>query len=113
MIQPGVYNITLQRRADFRVLLQFKDSNENPINLTGWTAVAQIWDQGRSEKYADFQTEYVNRALGQISLFLGYQETIDLPRFTEYDVLLINPSGLREYYVEGTITASEGYTVTT
>ena len=44
-ISPGTYNFALQRRADWSVLLQFKDSNDaaikawlqaNPQVLDGW-----------------------------------------------------------------------------
>lgn len=111
MIQPGVYNIRLQRRADYSVLLQFKDSTEVPIDLTGWTAIAQVWDLARTEKFADFTVEYVSRPLGQVRLKLPYTETADFPNETAYDVLLINASGEREYYLEGTILASQGYTI--
>jgi hypothetical protein len=110
MIQPGVYNIKLQRRADYSVLLEFKDSNKNALNLTGWTVAASIWDQARSTKYADFITEYDSRPNGRVRLKLSYTNTTILPSETVYDVLLVNPSGEREYYLEGTITTSEGYT---
>lgn len=110
MIQPGVYNITLQRRADYSVLLDFKDSNKVAINLTGWTVAAQVWDPGRSTKYADFTVDYVNRPQGQVRLRLGYAATTTFPNETVYDVLLIDPNGVREYYLEGTISAQEGYT---
>ena len=39
-ISPGTYNISLQRRADYSITLQFKDSNDAAINLTGWTVAA-------------------------------------------------------------------------
>lgn len=45
-ISPGTYNTTLQRRADFALDLQFKDGNSNPIDLTGWTAIAQALASG-------------------------------------------------------------------
>lgn len=113
MIQPGVYNITLQRNADYSVLLDFKDSESAAIDLTGWTVAAQVWDQSRSTKYADFTVEYVNRNSGRIRLSLPYTVTATFPNETVYDVLLINPSNVREYYLEGTIAASKGYTVVT
>lgn len=80
------------------------------MNLTGWEVVAQIWDLSRSTKYADFDVEYVDRAEGSVRLLLDYEETEDLPSEAAYDVLLVNPSGRREYYIEGTITVSEGFT---
>ena len=44
-IQPGTYNMTVQRRADFSLQLQFKDSSSAVINLTGFTVYAQCWDE--------------------------------------------------------------------
>lgn len=110
MIQPGVFNIKLQRRADYGVLLEFKDASKQAIDLTGWTVAAQVWDQARSRKYADFITEYVSRPQGRVRLKLSHTATADFPNETVYDVLLVNPAGEREYYLEGTIQAAEGYT---
>jgi hypothetical protein len=109
-IQPGQYNITVQRRADYDLSLQFKDSTGAAINLTGWTAYAQAWDQGRTTKYADFAVTYVDRVAGQISIALTDTQTTSFPNEAFYDVLLENPSGLREYYLEGIAYVSEGYT---
>ena len=110
MIQPGVYNIKLQRRADYSVILEFKDSNNNPINLTGSTVAAQIWDISRTTKHADFSVEYISRPLGKVRLKLVHTTTSSLPNEAVYDVLVINASGDRDYYLEGSVTASEGYT---
>jgi len=46
-VQPGQHNISLQRRADYDLQLQFKDAAGVGINLTGWTAYAQVWDRSR------------------------------------------------------------------
>jgi hypothetical protein len=109
-ISPGQYNISLQRRADYSITLQFKDSTDAAINLTGWTVEAEVWNQGRSTKYADFAVTYTNRATGTIAIALTDEQTTIFPDEAYYDVLLINPSGLREYYLEGIIYVSEGYT---
>ena len=109
-VSPGTYNISLQRRADYSVALQFKDSTGTPINLTGWIAYCQTWDRTRTTKYADFAITYTNRATGQIAVALTDAQTATLPDECYYDVLLENPSGLREYYLEGAVYVSEGYT---
>ena len=109
-IAPGTYNISLQRRADYSITLQFKDSNNTAINLTGWTVEAQVWNQGRTTKYADFAVTYTNRSTGTIAIALTDTQTAVFPDETYYDVLLTNGSGLKEYYLEGIIYASEGYT---
>ena len=109
-IAPGTYNISLQRRADYNVTLQFKDSTGAAINLTGWTVEAQVWNQGRSTKYADFAVTYTNRSTGTIAIALTDTQTAVFPDEAYYDVLLTNPSGLKEYYLEGIMYVSEGYT---
>jgi len=109
-VSPGTYNITLQRRADYYVTLQFKDSAGTAINLTGWTVEAQSWNEPRTKKYVDFTVAYTNRATGTVSIALTDVQTETLPVLSYYDVLLTNPSNLKEYYLEGKIATSEGYT---
>ena len=109
-ISPGQYNFSLQRRADHSITLQFDDSAGSAINLTGWTVAAQVWNQDRSTKYADFTVTYTNRVTGTIAIALTDEQTATLPNEVYYDVLLTNPSGLKEYYLEGIIYVSEGYT---
>lgn len=38
----GIYNITLEQGSTVDFQIQYKDSNNNPINLTGYGAVMQI-----------------------------------------------------------------------
>ena len=109
-VQPGTYNITLQRRADYSVLLQFKDSNDAAIDLTGWTAAAQAWNKGRTTKHADFAVAYTDRLTGQITISLTDAQTAVFPNEAYYDVLLTDTAGSKEYYLEGVIYVSEGYT---
>ena len=110
-ISPATYNFTLQRRSDHNIQLVFKDSSNNAIDLTGFTVAAQVWDQSRITKYADFAVAYTNRNNGIVDISLTDTQTATFsPNSLRYDVLLTNGSGLKEYYLEGTITISEGYT---
>jgi len=109
-ISPGTYNISLQRRADYSITLQFKDNTDTAINLTGWSVAAQAWNQGRTTKYADFAVTYTDRSTGTVAIALTDEQTVLLPNEAYYDVLLTNGSGLKEYYLEGIIYVSEGYT---
>ena len=109
-ISPGTYNISLQRRADYSITLQFKDSTDTAINLTGWSVAAQAWNQARTTKYADFAVTYTDRATGTVAIALTDEQTALLPNEAYYDVLLTNASGLKEYYLEGIVYVSEGYT---
>ena len=110
-VTPGTYNMTIQRRSDHAIQLVFKDSNNSAINLTGFTVEAQVWEETRSTKYADWTITYTNRSTGTIDMSLTDTQTATFsPSLLKYDVLLTNPSGLKEYYLEGDIFMSEGYT---
>ena len=109
-VQPGTYNFTLQRRADFSLDLQFKDGSDAAIDLTGYTVYAQAWNEDRTTKSADFSITYTNRTNGQITISLTDTQSAAFPDELRYDVLLEDSGGTREYYLEGVIFVSEGYT---
>ena len=110
-VTPATYNMTVQRRADHNVQLVFKDSSSAAINLDGYTVAAQVWDESRSNKYADFAVTYTNRLTGTVDIALTDTQTATFsPDLLKYDVLLTDSNGLKEYYLEGTIFMSEGYT---
>ena len=109
-VSPGTYNFTLQRASDWSVILQFKDSSDAAIDLTGYTVYAQCWDKARSTKQADFGIAYTSRTDGKVTISLTDAQTKDFIDEVYYDVLLENGSGLREYYLEGVIFVSQGYT---
>ena len=110
-IAPGTYDMTIQRRSDHSIQLVFKDSNNAAISLNGYTVEAQVWEETRTTKYADFAVTYTNRATGTVDIALTDTQTSTFsPEKLKYDVLLTGPNGLKEYYLEGDITVSEGYT---
>ena len=93
-IQPGIYNMTVQRRSDHSIQLVFKDGNNVAINLTGFTVEAQVWDEPRSNKYADWSVAYTNRVNGTVDISLTDTQTATFtPDVLRYDVLLTNTSG--------------------
>ena len=109
-ISPGTYNFTVQRGADHELALVFKDSNDAVIDLTSWTVTSQAWNQARRIKYADFAVTYTDRSNGSVKIALSDEDTVDFPDKLYYDVLLTDPNGLKEFYLEGIISVSQGYT---
>ena len=110
-IIPGKKNFTVDRRADFPIRLTFKDSTGSAINLTGYTVAAQVYDESRSTKYADWTVAYTNRTGGIVDISLTDTQTATFtPSILFYDVLLTEPSGSKNYYLEGKLFVSEGYT---
>lgn len=112
-ITPASYNIRPQRRADYPLQVQFKDSGGDGINITGWTVLAQVWSKDRVTKYGDFTVSVTSASTGAVTLTLPYTVTATLPDECRYDVMLIDSNGLREYYLEGIVRPSEGYTAPT
>ena len=113
-ISPALRNFILQRGSDWKEQYIFKstqtDGSEVPMDLSGSSVLAQAWDEERDVKYADFGVVYDDKPNGKFSLVLTDDQTVDFPDELYYDVLLTNSSGLKEYYIEGKITVSQGYT---
>jgi hypothetical protein len=109
-VHPARYDDTIQRRAVYDLTLQFRDSDKNPVDITGWTVAAQAWDKPRTTKYADFTVTYTDRTTGLVKIALTDTQTTSLPDTCYYDVLLIDTTGRKEYYLEGIFYVSEGYT---
>ena len=113
-IIAGTYDFTVQRRSDHTESIRITDGNDQPVNLTGFTIAAQVWDKERTGKYADFTIAYTNRTNGEFTMSLTHNQTRQFtPNELSYDVLILNGSGQREYYLEGNIFVSEGYTTIT
>jgi hypothetical protein len=109
-ITPATYNIRPQKNADYDLTVRFKDGTGATINLTGWDVIAQVWNKERTVKHGDFSITFTAPLLGEVRLLLPYSVTAVLPVEARYDVMLINPSGLREYYMEGIVRSSMGFT---
>ena len=110
-IIPGKKNFTVDRRADFPIRLTFKDSTGSAINLSGYTVAAQVYNEDRSTKFADWTVAYTDRNNGIVDISLTDTQTATFtPSILFYDVLLTEPSGSKNYYLEGKLFISEGYT---
>ena len=96
----GTYDFTVQRRADHTESIRLTDSNDQAVNLTGYTIAAQVWDKARTGKYADFTVAYTNRSNGEFSISLSTTQTTQFtPAELVYDVLVLDTNGKREYYL--------------
>ena len=110
-VKTAVKNFTIQRRADFPLRLIFKDANNTAVNLLGFTVAAQVWNDDRSTKFADFSVTYTDRTNGTVDLKLSDTDTANFSlNVLRYDVLVTDPNGDKMYYLEGTIFVSQGYT---
>jgi hypothetical protein len=109
-LNAAKYDATLQRRVVYDMVLQFQDTTDVNMDLTGWTVASQIWNLNRTTQYATFAVNYVDRVNGKVTLSLTSDQTATLPDKCYYDVLLTSPSNRKEYYLEGALYVLEGYT---
>ena len=110
-IAPGTYDMTIQRRSDHNISVTLKDSGGSAVNLTGYTLASQVWNPERTTKAADVTCTVTSATGGTFDWKLTDTQTalLTLDEY-KYDVLLTNGSGLKEYWIEGTIYMDQGYT---
>lgn len=89
-----------------RFAFKYQDA---PVNLTGYTPYGSVWNFNRSTKFQDLTMTWISQATGILEMKLLYSGTISLPDECPYDIMLVAPSGLRQYYIEGILYESEGY----
>lgn len=91
----GRYDIVLTQGDSYSIVLDF------PMDLTGYTPLAQIRLYPESSTYAaQFTTEYADAALGKLRLSLTKEQTAVLPIRAYYDVQLTSvndPTNVKTY----------------
>ena len=102
--------MTIQRRSDHTVSVTLKDGNNLAVNFSGYTLSSQVWDAASTTKAADATCTITNAAGGTFDWKLSSTQTAAMTAEEyKYDVRL-TVGGLHEYWIEGTIYMSEGYT---
>jgi hypothetical protein len=109
-IRPATYTLRIPQRATLEEPITLKAGGA-ALNLTGYTVLAQIWrDETRQKKIADLTVTYVSRSLGQIKLSLTRAQTRAIGRSGFWDLLVIEPGGAADYWLEGPATLDPGLT---
>jgi len=109
-VRPATYTLRVPQRATLEEPITLKAGGE-PLVLTGYTVLAQIWkDEKRRTKIADLTVVYVNRSLGQIKLRLDRDQTREITKGGYWDMLVIEPGGDADYWLEGPVVLDPGLT---
>lgn len=111
----GTYHFQLYQRTTVDLLLTWKDSAGDPIDLTGWSAAMQVRTEPRGTVLADLSSGNgkitLGGAVGTIRLLVAATETAGWTWSRgRYDLLLTNPAGQRTRLLQGMATLSEGIT---
>jgi len=101
------YNLEIAQGANYEEFFNLKDSNGDPLNLTGYTANLQIRPYVSSDiVLLNASTEngliFINGLLGRIELNFSSNDTDQLI-YTDsvYDLFLTDPNGFKVKPLEG------------
>ena len=99
----SISNIFIDQGATFTTTLTVKDTSGNALNLTGFTAIAQIRKSPSSSTSVSFSVAFdADRTTGQLTISLTSTQTaaLEAGRYN-YDVLITASSGDKTRAVEG------------
>lgn len=108
MTDPARYDITLHQGATFELSLAYKGSDGLPVNMSGSTVTAQLWNRTATQKLADFTVPWVVQGSGMFKLQLPAAVTSGLTEQGQYDVMVTESGGTKYYLLEGTAFFNPG-----
>jgi bacillopeptidase F (M6 metalloprotease family) len=107
-MEPARYDITIHQGATFNLGLQYKTSSGVPVNMSGYTVEAQLWNRNGTAKLANFSIPWITQASGIFKLSLSSSVTSGITEQGQYDVLITEPSGGKSYLLQGTAFVNAG-----
>lgn len=106
-------NIVIDQGANSAHIINVLNSNNLPVNLTGYTAQAQMRKSPTTSKFYNFVVD-ITSSTGVITLKLDANTSQSIPsgRYF-YDCIVRDSNGLRSKVVEGVVTIKPGASVWT
>tara|TARA_Y100000289_G_scaffold4533_1_gene4166 strand:+ start:90 stop:425 length:336 start_codon:yes stop_codon:yes gene_type:complete len=106
-----IANIFIDQGADFSITVDVSDANGNQLNLTGYTAAAQMRKTYESSSVSATFTTSIAAADGQVTLTLTDTVTTALsPGRYVYDLVVTDGSSISTRVVEGQAIVTPGVT---
>lgn len=97
------YDLEIYKGATYRKTAWFKQ-NKQPIDLTGYSAKAQIRPSLNSETLTVELTVEIDLEEGAITMGIEPEITATLPQsIQEWDLQVIDPDGIVYYYIYGKV----------
>jgi len=102
-------NLVLEQGVDFQATFTIRNTNNAPLNLTGYTGISSIRKHPTSSTAYPLTLTFPDRINGKIAVSMGYTATdsIDGGRYV-YDVILISPNSYRTRAVQGNVLVTPG-----
>lgn len=102
-------NLVLEQGVDFQATFTIRNTNNAPLNLTGYSGISSIRKHPTSSTSYPLTLTFPDRINGKISVSMGYTATdsIEGGRYV-YDVILISPNSYRTRAVQGNVLVTPG-----
>jgi len=102
-------NLVLEQGVDFQATFTIRNTNNAPLNLTGYTGISSIRKHPTSSTSYPLTLSFPDRINGKIAVSMGYTATdaIEGGRYV-YDVILISPNSYRTRAVQGNVLVTPG-----
>ncbi len=104
----GIYNMTIEQGSTFKLALYWKNSANQPVPMSNYTAKMQIRaSTGASVVLleltsADSDQIQIYENQGAINLTIGYEQTQNLPpSVCVYDLEVTSPENVRTKLIKG------------
>ncbi len=113
-MNSGQYNITCEQYATFSLVITWTDANNNPINLTSYSALMDVKDTGGNlilQLSTSNSRITLGGSAGTITLSIAATDTSALtPGAYSYDLLLTSAGGIVTRLIEGGFSVEAGVT---
>jgi hypothetical protein len=102
-------NLVLEQGVDFQATFTIRNTNNLPLNLTGYTGISSIRKHPTSSTSYPLTLTFPDRLNGRIAVSMGYTATdaIEGGRYV-YDIILISPNSYRTRAVQGNVLVTPG-----
>jgi hypothetical protein len=113
----GQKNWEVDQNATFRFVVEYKDTDGDPINLTGASAKMQVRDTKGGSKLAFTLTSpsggiVIDQVNGKLTITMTPTQTNKLfyPK-SSYDIMITDASAVKTKLIEGFLTLSRSVTI--
>jgi hypothetical protein len=105
-IDRGSWDITLYKNRDFVMPVYFRDINNDPIDLTGWTGVAQIRETAKPDSplIMNLTVTVADATAGKVVITGDKADTKVCQDTGRWDLVMTNADGKSDSYLIGNAT---------
>lgn len=102
-------NLVLEQGVDFQATFTINNSNNSPLNLTGYTGISSVKKHPSSSTSYPLTLSFPDRLGGKVTVSMGHTSTDSMEggRYV-YDVILISPQSYKTRAVQGNVLVTPG-----